>query len=253
MLSYVGELLSFIDPSTIELWPTSYYTADKLLTDNDVKPLEAKICFSEQHPSHWYAIAPEENCPSCEADPQLIRYYLPLKNKLKRWFSSPKMCTDMLAHWKEKDTWLHSNGPTYPLKELWDGTRFKEVKWFWDPNCSWALPQRCKDCKQYMNFFERNMVTDAPFDVICPDCGKENQIIPSIVKGDPRNIALIGHFDSWQPAFGRVANHSSGLYNLFYVIFLMKRHTLQIDLLTKIVESKVLLYTNMFLITFFNL
>jgi len=211
MLCYVGELLSFFDQSIVEFWPTSYYTANNLINEKDQLPVAAKICFSGQHPMHWYTLSPEENCPSCEADPQLMRYYLPLKTKLQLWFSSPKMCTDMLAHWRSKDTWLHSDGPTYPLKELWDGTRFKELKWFWDPNCSWPLPHKCKDCNQYINLFKYNVVAGTPFDLICPDCGTQDQIIASFSKGDPRNIGLIGHFDGWQPGFGKVSNHSSGL------------------------------------------
>lgn len=225
MLNYVGELLALTGPSIKEFWPTSYYTAVSLLNECG-KPVETKICFNCQHPLHWYALSKTENCPSCETDPQLMRYYLPLKTKLKLWFSSPEMCFDMLAHWRSKDVWFNSDGPTFPLKELWDGSRFKQLKWFWDPNCSWPLPHKCKECKQFINLLETNVVIGMPFDLTCADCGTQDQIIASFVKGDPRNIGLIGHFDGWQPGFGKVANHSSGVSLTTYnVVFLLVKVT----------------------------
>jgi len=38
-----------------------------------------------------------------------------------------------------------------------------------------------------------------------------NEIVPKFVNGDPRNIGLIGHWDGWQPGFGHVSSHSSGM------------------------------------------
>jgi len=29
-------------------------------------------------------------------------------------------------------------------KEVWDGDRFCELPWFWDPNAVWCLPAKCK-------------------------------------------------------------------------------------------------------------
>lgn len=37
-------------------------------------------------------------------------------------------------------------GPHNTFKEVWDGSRFNELKWFWDPACEWMLPVRCNFC-----------------------------------------------------------------------------------------------------------
>ena len=33
----------------------------------------------------------------------------------------------------------------------------------------------------------------------CPHCGDEQLIIPNYVKGDPRNQAVLVHYDGWNP------------------------------------------------------
>ena len=59
------------------------------------------------------------------------------------WCSDESMCQKMAKFWEEKDHWLHHEGACFPLKEIWDGERFSEVSWFWDPGCGWVLPVRC--------------------------------------------------------------------------------------------------------------
>ena len=51
------------------------------------------------------------------------------------------MCEKMIGHWKEKAHWLQqehsendSNSWGYSCKkEVWDGQRFAELSYFWDP------------------------------------------------------------------------------------------------------------------------
>ena len=45
--------------------------------------------------------------------------------------------------------------------------------------------------------------------ILCPECHHVFQHIPKYARGDPRNIALIGHWDGWQP-FGSTGQHSCG-------------------------------------------
>ena len=115
----------------------------------------------------------------------------------------------MLSHWRNKEIWINSEGPSYPLKEIWDGSRFKEVSWFWDPRKSWIVPEKCLICNKYNQF---NDVTDILPDylMICEYCDAEQSVQLQVARGDPRNIGLIGHFDGWQPNFGRSGKHSSG-------------------------------------------
>ena len=52
----------------------------------------------------------------------------------------------MLAHWIKKDHWL-ANGVNCRLKkELWDGKRWSEPEWFWNPDSTWTLPTCCVHC-----------------------------------------------------------------------------------------------------------
>lgn len=45
---------------------------------------------------------------------------------------------------KEKDHWFHANTSEdcgwEEKKELWDGKRFLQLSWFWDPDQKWTLP-----------------------------------------------------------------------------------------------------------------
>ena len=59
--------------------------------------------------------------------------YLGLGNKLKNWFTNKTMYVNMLGHWLEKEHWLE-NMESWPLKkEIWDGNRWSELQWFWNP------------------------------------------------------------------------------------------------------------------------
>ena len=43
----------------------------------------------------------------------------------------------------------------------------------------------------------------------CQQCSNKFDYCVKVASGDPRNIALIGHWDAWQP-FSTSAKHSSG-------------------------------------------
>lgn len=40
----------------------------------------------------------------------------------------------MLGHWINKEAWIRGEGVNDVLKEVWDGSRFNELTWFWDPD-----------------------------------------------------------------------------------------------------------------------
>jgi hypothetical protein len=39
---------------------------------------------------------------------------------------------DHLAHWEERDEWFNLDNITVPYKEVWHGSRFRELSFFWD-------------------------------------------------------------------------------------------------------------------------
>ena len=208
------------DSSLKEYWPTSWQSSMQLLKDNGYKdPKEFFICLSDDHPCSYDIMdCSTKQCRYCDASQSTyIKYsYLPLKDKIERWCSNPDFCRRMAAHWVEMEHWLESMATDEDRlkKEVWDGARFKELSWFWDPSCEWVLPARCPSCKLYVG---AEVLKDAcshdnatHVTIECPECNFEfiHHIITTF--GDPRNIALIGHWDGWQP-FSSSTKHSSGM------------------------------------------
>ncbi|XP_044180985.1 uncharacterized protein LOC122962134 [Acropora millepora] len=118
----------------------------------------------------------------------------------------------MMGHWDENEHWIKGQGPNFILKEIWDGARFNEISWFWDPDSQWMLPIKCQLCGNILSIDEIKAFPkeEERCVITCPECGTRWKQGPSYARGDPRNIALIGHWDGWQP-FGYPGTHSCGL------------------------------------------
>ena len=107
----------------------------------------------------------------------------------------------MTAHWREKSHWLPAQckeGWGWPCKkEFWDGTRFSELSYFWDPHAEWTLPVRCPEsgCGTVISVDELLSApvacdgVDTTRLVECSSCQHIFEHIPQQVRGDPRNIA----------------------------------------------------------------
>ena len=114
----------------------------------------------------------------------------------------------MTAHWNQKDHWLGVKGGWHSKCEIWDGQRFGELSWFWDPNARWVLPCYCPSCNVVISLSNRSLQT-TNVEVECSVCHSVFNHKPTFTNGDPRNIALIGHWDGWQP-FATSGRHSCG-------------------------------------------
>jgi len=53
-------------------------------------------------------------------------------------------------------------------------------------------------------------------EITCPECNQVFSHMPKYAAGDPRNTALIGHWDGWQP-FGSTGSHSCGRLQYMYI------------------------------------
>lgn len=66
----------------------------------------------------------------------------------------------MTAHWEQRDYWLppvKKEGWGFGLKrEFWDGKRFLELSYFFNPDQEWVLPVRCPQmgCKTVISAHE---------------------------------------------------------------------------------------------------
>lgn len=57
----------------------------------------------------------------------------------------------------------------HSLIEIWDGKRFAEISWFWDPNKRWLLPVCCGFCSQIVSAEEITTVMEGMM-ILTPDC-----------------------------------------------------------------------------------
>ena len=181
-------------------WPKDWEAAKKYLQDvgyEDAK--EYFICLSAMHKKHWDIMqSATEKCRFCGQEGTIKYYYLGLHNKVKQWTQDPDMCAKMTAHWSEKEHWINGSNDGWEIKkEVWDGARFSELSWFWDPEKCWCLPARCNrtGCR---NILSANDVLQAPAhpdgqrELYCNSCCSKFLHQPVYVNGDPRNIAYIG-------------------------------------------------------------
>ena len=203
-----------------KLWPTTWSACTNILKEfGYTEPRAYYICLSESHQNLWSAMdSPTDLCQYCQKPGIIEFHYLALSDKVKRWCSNPAFCRRMAAHWLQKERWLNGSASTstsHPLTEIWDGTRFAEVSWFWDTNKRWLLPVRCGFChkivssEEITSAMEGMQVPSPELMIVCPHCYTKFSHSPKYANGDPRNLALIGHWDGWQP-FSSSNRHSCG-------------------------------------------
>lgn len=213
VLSFAKDLFCRSNESLTAHWPRNWRETVALLKEFGYKePKEFTICLDESHPCHWDLMdSPNATCRHCGKNGKIKYYYLGLSEKIRTWFSDPSMCEKMLAHWVNREAWLSGTGPNFELKEVWDGSRFNELKWFWDPDEEWALPYKCKFCGQVISVEEIKAFPeeDGVYTIQCEECGDRTDHQLKFARGEPRNIALLGHWDGWQP-FGSPGRNSCG-------------------------------------------
>ena len=152
------------------------------------EPKHYWICFSSDHSSPYGLMElKDEPCPHCGHSGTIPYYYLGLPDKVKKW--------------SQRDHWLPDemkNGWGRPVKhEIWDGTRFASLAYFWDPNAVWTLPVRCTypGCNAVISVQEIINSPEAGGGqkrVKCSTCGTTVNHSPREARGDPHNIAYCG-------------------------------------------------------------
>lgn len=186
-------------------WPRNWDEVQSLLEKIGFsKPKNYWICFNKNHPCQYGLMESKtELCPHCGQAGTIPYYYLGLPNKVKQWCSSIEMCKKMTAHWSQRDHWLPDgmkDGWGWPIKhEIWDGTRFANLAYFWNPNAVWVLPVRCTyvGCNSVISAVQ---IMNSPQSeeglrrVKCPSCGTTFDHSPREAQGDPRNIAYCGKY-----------------------------------------------------------
>ena len=203
----------------IDMWPTTWTACIQILKNAGYKePVTYYICLDRSHPNLWSTMTnPVDICQYCEKAGLIPFHYLKLTNKVERWCSSEAFCHKMTAHWRQKERWINGCS-NEEFNEIWDGKRFSDLSWFWDPTKKWLLPVRCTICSSVVSADIISSIIPhdhcsfeglETYKVECPHCYAQFDHSPQYANGDPRNIALIGHWDGWQP-FSTSIKHSCG-------------------------------------------
>ena len=124
------------------VFPGTWAETKTLLKDHgfdDCKPRLFYICLNKDHPCHYQVMGSSSDlCKYCEQPGSIKYYYIGLTGRVKQWCKNKDMCKKMTAHWQHRSSWIgvdSRNGwGKCVKKELWDGTRFAELSYFWDPN-----------------------------------------------------------------------------------------------------------------------
>jgi len=209
------------DSNLEKLWPNSWYNAIKILDMiGYTEPIQYFPCLDVSHKTCWFLLKSQnEKCLRCNnpPSPELTFYYLDLTSKMKRWFSSADMCKKMLGHWFHKDDWFLRDPSTchIPISEMWDGTRFAEISYFFNPDAKYQLPSLCTSCSSILSVEEilnGDICTINSSIVVCQSCSISQEVEYKFTYGNPRNIVLMVHYDGWQ--YGNSGVHGGGSIEL---------------------------------------
>ena len=116
--------------------------------------------------------------------------------------SDPMFCNRMLSYGFEKDHWLgqeiHEGWGFESKSEIWDGRRFSELQWFWNPKVISV---------QYISSSPDG--TDGQKLKTCLSCAVTFPHVIQKVTGDPRNLANLLLCEGFKP-FDCKYNQGSG-------------------------------------------
>lgn len=97
------------------------------------------ICLNKSHPYHYRVMKSlQELCQYCKQPGPIKYYYIGLKNRVVNWASNRVMCKKIAAHWSDRANWIGEENRIGwgrdVKKDVWDGFRFSELSYVWDPN-----------------------------------------------------------------------------------------------------------------------
>ena len=129
----------------------------------------------------------------------------------------PSVVADQLQHWANKDEWLGDVQRSY--KEIWHGSRFKELSYFWDPNIETVLPVCCPNCDSIISVEKMASFLQDGYTLYdkvrlymsCQECLFDFTHVPQTMKGCPLNQAFIFHEDGFN-AFERKSRGISAIH-----------------------------------------
>jgi hypothetical protein len=123
-LSQLRNLYEFTEDNHIP--HKTWYMVMKFLRKLGYKdPKHYKVCCGTDH----VTLVLEDKCPNCDKVRDKCTDYYVLGLNVD---SIANKLNDHLAHWEERDEWFNLDNITVPYKEVWHGSRFCELSFFWD-------------------------------------------------------------------------------------------------------------------------
>ena len=168
-------------------------------------PRHFKVCAAKGHSVLLKNKKDHPSCPFCGTLWENCIDYFVLGLHFNDWFLTEDACNKSMCHWDERDTWLNKPLDYQPAtkSELWHGQRFRELSYFWDPFAETLLPEKCPECSSVIT---EETIANGEINhdslsrkVTCKVCSTALFITPRVMKGDPRNQAIILHYDGWAP------------------------------------------------------
>ncbi|MCO5555122.1 hypothetical protein L7F22_008663 [Adiantum nelumboides] len=158
-----------------------------------------------------------ERCPICNRRRKDVMpfHFISLIGQLKLLCKSEAICWDFLRMWRARDRWLDKTVNEQPefIDEFWDVEKTRMYQNFWNPQKEWEPPILCSNpnCRRAHRAFPPELIgillhkglnlrrQDA-YDFRCSKCATALEAQRTWIKGDPRNLALLLHWDGFQAA-----------------------------------------------------
>lgn len=96
--------------------------------------------------------------------------YVGLTSQIETWFKSPSMCLKLAYPLLggNKERWFYRNGPSPLYNQLFDGSRWSDYSYFFDPNQQFLLPAKCTNTKCSFIFSTQHLLEQQEQDEV-PD------------------------------------------------------------------------------------
>ena len=112
-----------------------------------------------------------------------------------------------LAHWEERHEWINVDDLNVPYKEVWHGSRFRELSYFWDEEAETLMPTCCPNCFNIISVDEileasavqgvHMPLSNDRIHLSCAECTFDFIYNVTTKNGSPLNQALIFHEDGF--------------------------------------------------------
>jgi len=180
------------------------------------RPKHYKVCCGATHVT---LISEKDDCPDCGKEWHKCVDYFVLGLHLEDYFLNEETIRDHLEHWNKREEWLNKEELNVNVKEVWHGTRFRELSYFWDADVETYLPVYCPNCETVISLKEMDdsvrpgLTLDSPVPLSYPQCAFDFIHIAETMKGCALNQAFIFHEDGFnafvQKSRGVAAIHIS--------------------------------------------